>query len=82
LAHNLELFRNIRATVQTGAWLLLVDLWTDATHSEPAAAALMSGEFLVISGEAQTYSEQEADAWLNKPGGVNSNAKRYLARPI
>ena len=24
----------------------------------------MSGEFLLISGEGQTYSEQEADEWL------------------
>ena len=42
--------------------LLLVDFWPDPAHSE--AAALMSGEFLLISGEGQTYSEQEADEWL------------------
>ena len=24
----------------------------------------MSGEFLLISGDGQTYSEQEADEWL------------------
>ncbi len=45
-----------------GARLLLVDFWPDPAHSE--AAALMSGEFLLISGEGQTYSEQEADEWL------------------
>jgi hypothetical protein len=50
----------IRAMAETGARLLLVDFWPDPAHSE--AAALMSGEFLLISGERQTYSEQ--DEWL------------------
>jgi ubiquinone/menaquinone biosynthesis C-methylase UbiE len=63
-AQNVELLRKMRATVQSGARLLLVDLWTDPTHTEPTAAALMSGTFLLISGEGQSYSEQEADGWL------------------
>jgi len=50
--------------VQPGARLLLADFWTDPTHSEPPFAALMSGEFLVIAGEGQAYSEQEAYEWL------------------
>jgi hypothetical protein len=54
----------MRAIVKSGARLLLVDLWTDPTHTEPSAAALMSGTFLLISGEGQSYSEQEADGWL------------------
>jgi hypothetical protein len=28
----------------------------------------MSGEFLVISGEGQAYSEEEADEWLRQTG--------------
>ena len=48
----------------SGARLLLVDLWTDPTHTEPTAAAVISGTFLLISGEGQSYSEQEADGWL------------------
>jgi hypothetical protein len=67
-AHNLELMRKSRAAVQAGGRLLLVDLWTDPTHSDPAAAALMSGAFLLTSGEGQTYSEQEADEWLDQAG--------------
>jgi len=63
-AHNVELLRKIRAAAPSGTRLLLVDLWTDPTHSQPAAAALISGEFLVIAGEGQAYSEQEADDWL------------------
>jgi len=63
-AHNTELMRKIRAHVMPGARLLLVDLWTDPSHSQPSAAALMSGQFLLTSGEGQVYSEQEADEWL------------------
>jgi ubiquinone/menaquinone biosynthesis C-methylase UbiE len=66
--HNLELMSKMRATVQKGARLLLVDFWTNPTHTDPPAAALMSGEFLVMAGEGQAYSEQEADHWLEKTG--------------
>ena len=67
-SQNLELMRRARATVQATARLLLVDLWTDSTHSQPPAAALMSGQFLLMGGEGQTYSEQEADEWLGQTG--------------
>jgi hypothetical protein len=67
-AHNIELLRKIRATAAPSARLLLADLWTDPTHSQPPGAALISGEFLVIGGEGQAYSEQEADAWLAQTG--------------
>ena len=66
--HNLELLRKMRATVQRGARLLLVDFWMNPTHTDPPAAALLSGEFLVMSGEGQAYSEQEADRWLAQTG--------------
>jgi hypothetical protein len=51
-----------------GARLLLVDLWTDPSHTQPTSAVLISGEFLVISGEGQAYSEQDADTWLRQTG--------------
>jgi hypothetical protein len=65
---NLDLMRKMRETVQSGARLLLVDFWMNPTHTEPPAAALMSGEFLVMAGEGQAYSEQEADYWLAQTG--------------
>ena len=67
-AHNISLLEKLRTCVSTGARLLLVDLWTDPTHTQPSAAPLMSREFLVISGEGQAYSEAEADAWLAQTG--------------
>jgi hypothetical protein len=66
--HNIELMKSMRGQVPQGARLLLADLWTDPTYAEPTAAALMSGEFLVISGEGQAYSEQDADGWLTQTG--------------
>ena len=77
--HNLELMRKMRAGVQPGARLLLVDLWTDPSHTQPGPAALISGEFLIISGEGQAYSEQEADTWLDRPDG--RRLKRRHWRP-
>src|SRR5262249_44667110 len=58
-AHNIELMRKIRAHVMP-----VVDLWTDSSHSQPSAAALMSGQFLLTSGEGQVDSAQEADEWV------------------
>jgi len=67
-AHNLELLKKMRAMAPKDCRLLLVDLWTDPTHSVPPAAALMSGEFLVMAGEGQAYSEQEAVHWMRETG--------------
>ena len=36
----------------------------DPTRTQPPAAPLASGEFLVISGEGQAYGKDEADGWL------------------
>ena len=41
---NLDLMGKMRATVQSGARLLLVDLWTNPMHTKPPIAAL--GDFL------------------------------------
>ena len=63
VGHNIALLRNMRAHAAAGARLLLVDWWMDSTHTQPPAAPLISGEFLVISGEGQAYGEDDADEW-------------------
>ena len=68
VGHNVALLRNMRAHVAAGARLLLVDWWMDSTHTQPPAAPLISGEFLVISGEGQAYGEDDADEWLPQTG--------------
>jgi phospholipid N-methyltransferase len=65
---NLELFRRIRQRVPAGACLLMVDLWMDPTHTQPLFGALMAGEFLIMTGEGDVYSEEEARGWLQQTG--------------
>ena len=67
-AHNVELLRRTRAHVPDGARLLLADFWTDATHTQPSFAALIAGEFFVITGEGDVYSEEEVCGWLQASG--------------
>jgi SAM-dependent methyltransferase len=64
---NVELVRRVRAAVEPGARLLLVDWWTDPAHTQPLPAALMAGEFLAQVG-GDIYSEQEMHAWLAQTG--------------
>ena len=67
-AHNVDLLRKLRGHAAQGTHLLLVDLWMDSGHTRPLAAPLMSGEFLIISGEGQAYGEDDAEAWLRETG--------------
>jgi SAM-dependent methyltransferase len=61
---NRELLQRLRTAVDAGARLLLVDFWTDPTHTQPLMAALMAGEFAVIAGAGDVYSVDEARQWL------------------
>jgi hypothetical protein len=38
----------------------------------------MSGEFLVMAGEGQAYSEQEADHWLARTGWRKHKLRRLV----
>jgi len=64
---NLRLLRRVREHVPDGARLLLVDFWTDATHTQPIFAALMAGEFLVAAG-GDVYSVEDVHGWLQESG--------------
>jgi SAM-dependent methyltransferase len=79
--HNLALLRHIRHYVPDGARLLLVDFWTDSTHTQPPFAALMAGEFLVITGEGDVYSEEEVQGWLEETGW-RALERKPLAGPV
>jgi SAM-dependent methyltransferase len=65
---NLQLFRRVRQSAKRGARFLLVDFWTNATHTEPLLAALMAGEFLVVGGNGDVYSVEEGRSWLEEAG--------------
>jgi hypothetical protein len=66
--HILETLANLRKCMGPGTRLLLVDILTDPSHTQPPAAALMAGEFLVMSREGDVYSEQEMSGWLRQTG--------------
>jgi SAM-dependent methyltransferase len=65
---NAELLRRVREHVVPGARLLLVDMWTDPTHTQPLLAALLAAEFLAVTGEGESYSAEEAGSWLRETG--------------
>ena len=64
---NLELLARLHKRVPHGARALLVDFWTDPTHTQPRFAALMAGEFLLDAG-GDAYSAEQASAWLHQTG--------------
>ena len=65
---NLDLLRRMRHAVRPKDRALLIDFWTDATHTDPVFAALMAGEFLIVSGEGDVYSVDELRSWLDQTG--------------
>jgi len=66
--HNQLLLRRIRASVEPGTRLLLVDFWLNRERTEPLHGALLSGEFLVLTGEGESYSVDEISGWLAETG--------------
>jgi len=65
---NRRLLGLVRAAVSEGGRLLLVDFWTDPTHTSPAPAALMAGEFAVLQEHGDTYSAEQVRDWLGRTG--------------
>jgi hypothetical protein len=77
---NRTLFARIRYAAEPGAKLLLVDFWTDPTHTQPLMAALMAGEFLTLVG-GDVYSAEEVGGWLAETGW-EPHGQRPLDGPI
>jgi hypothetical protein len=68
--HNRDLLGRVHASAPSGARLLLVDFWTDSTHTQPVFAAIMAGQFLISGGEGDVYSEEEMGDMLAAAGWV------------
>ncbi|MFN8163403.1 MAG: methyltransferase [Solirubrobacterales bacterium] len=77
---NSRFLTNLARAVSPGARLLLVDFWTDPGHTSPPIAALLAGEFLLVSGEGDVYSHDDLDALLTD-AGWQSIERRELAGP-
>ena len=65
---NKMLFEHARNSIVEGGRLLLVDFFTDPTHTVPLFAALMAGTFLLGFGEGDVYSGDEVAEWLEGTG--------------
>jgi ubiquinone/menaquinone biosynthesis C-methylase UbiE len=68
---NKMLLQRARQFIVDGGRLLLVDFFTDATHTHPIFAALMAGTFLTGFGEGDVYSEDEVAGWLEETGWMS-----------
>jgi len=62
------LLSRLRAVVDAGARLLIVDQWMDATHTQPVFGAMLAATYLMLSGNGDTYSVEEARPWLEANG--------------
>jgi ubiquinone/menaquinone biosynthesis C-methylase UbiE len=65
---NRALLERAYACAADGARLLLIDFWTDPTHTQLLMAALMAGAFLLVTGEGDVYSAEEVRDWLQATG--------------
>jgi hypothetical protein len=77
---NQRLLTRIADASDRDAVLLLVDFWTDPTHTHPGLAAIMAGEFLLVGGDGDVYSVEEARGWLDA-SGWSMQEHRPLAGP-
>jgi O-methyltransferase domain/Dimerisation domain len=77
--HNHDVLKRVHASAPSGARLLLVDFWTDPSHTQPVFAAIMAGQFL-LAGEGDVYSEDEIRDMLASTGWMMS-ARRPLTGP-
>jgi ubiquinone/menaquinone biosynthesis C-methylase UbiE len=60
--------RRVRDAVAPGTPLLIVDQWMDATHTQPVFGAMLAATYLMLSGDGDTYSVEEAQPWLREAG--------------
>jgi SAM-dependent methyltransferase len=65
---NRTLLQRVRRAAEPGTRLLLLDFWTNPNHTEPLQAALLAGEFLIITGEGDVYGTDEVRDWLAASG--------------
>ncbi len=62
------LLRRLREVVAAGARLLVVDQWMDGTHTAPLFGAMLAATYLMLAGDGDTYSVDEARPWLEAAG--------------
>ncbi|MEU9663846.1 methyltransferase [Streptomyces chartreusis] len=67
---NEHLLRRIRQASPTGTRIIVVDYWTDPSHTRPVTAALLAGAFLTQL-QGAIYSSDEGKSLLQSTGWRN-----------
>jgi len=78
---NRSILQRIRVAAEPGSRLLIADCWTDPTHTQPLAAALVAGEFAIHVNDGDVYSVAEGESWLAATGW-RATGHMPLAGPI
>jgi SAM-dependent methyltransferase len=64
----LMFLKRAREAVKPGTPLLVCDQWMNSTHTSPMFGAMLAGTYLMLSGEGDTYSVDEARPWFEQTG--------------
>ncbi|MDQ3569196.1 MAG: hypothetical protein M3450_05125 [Actinomycetota bacterium] len=70
---NVALLERIRKAASPSGRLLLVDFWTDPTHTRPVQAALMAGEFAVPCATATSTASRRSGRGCPRLDGGSSS---------
>lgn len=74
VAHDLspggfvKVLERIHTASEPGTALLLVDYWTDPTHTQPTFAALNGAQLLLSSEAGRLHAAEEVTGWLRDSG--------------
>ena len=66
---NRAVLQRVWASAPDGARLLLVDFWTDPTHTQPLTAALMAGAFLLVTAKVTCIARTKYGTGYRPPDG-------------
>lgn len=65
---SVELLHRLRDASSAGCRLLLSNVWTDASQTQPEFAAIMAGELLITTESGGVVPEPEVRTWLQDAG--------------
>jgi hypothetical protein len=63
-----KVLERIRTASTSGTALLLVDFWTDPTHTQPMFAALTGAQLLLSNEAGRLHSVEDVAGWLGDSG--------------
>ncbi len=76
-----ELFKRAYVALEPGGLVHVLDMMTDATHTQPKFSALFAVNMALTSENGWVFSDQELEDWLGEAGFVDFK-RRILAPPM